>query len=162
MDISDFRIASVNPDGTYGEPKKLSNVKEISFSMPDPEETVPADYLIGGEYSGTIKIDNVPEELMNEIRECLESDHRKLMFENWQETVWDAMCLKRGCITCRNCKEEYHYPGFVDAEECICEAGEECDTFFGRKENCSKYIKREWDEPMKRNPDLDKYMYVIK
>ena len=48
------------------------------------------------------------------------------------------------------------------AEEYECTAGLECDTWFDSVKNCTKFEVLQYGENHPRNPDLDKYMYVLK
>lgn len=146
----DLWIAAVNDDGTYGKPQKLSDVKEINFEEVKTECDMAkySDISVCGfqNYEGTIECE-LPQSVINTI-------------------AWIRWYLceaeKKGCQTCRNCVDMYRYPGFVTAEECECMAGLECDTHFDRIKNCEKYEYRPLGEPQKRNPDLDKYTYVVK
>lgn len=46
---------------------------------------------------------------------------------------------EKGCSTCKNCTRVENYPGFVTAEECMCEKGLKCDTVLFTIKNCSKW-----------------------
>lgn len=69
--------------------------------------------------------------------------------------IYEQQCEKRGCSTCRNCKQMYRYPGFVTAEECVCTAGLECDTVLDSIKNCERYERIGFKEKIERNPALD-------
>ena len=141
--MPDFYIAPVNDDGTIGEPQKWEGVREIT---PIIESS-----------SNEVYIENI-----------LNFTPSEITFE-FEPPVWMIfaihhmqMSVLKSCSTCRNCMEMYRYPGFVTAEECECTEGLECDTYFDKVRDCPKYEYRSYFEPRKRNPDLDKYMYVMK
>lgn len=139
--MADFYFASVNEDGSYGEPQRWDGVQEITpITSSDPETM---------EYPSLFQ----PEEVTCEIK----------LTQEWDVLFWYLRKIAdRTCIACKNCKHMYHYPGFVDAEEYECTAGLECDTWFGSVKNCTKYEVLPYGEDHPRNPDLDKYPYVLK
>ena len=146
--MSKFLFAKMNEDGTYGEPCEIPGaivtVPDLAQG-PDTTNVGIASFKSGEiEIIGTIQL----------------NDQQKFRpeFIQW----YMRKSLDKGCITCKKCKEMYRYPGFVSAEECECIDGLECDTYFDRVKNCPNYEFRKYDEPQLRNPDLDKYMYVIK
>ena len=146
MDERKFFIASVNDDGTYGEPVEITG--EITPDLAtEPDTTATNIHMFeGGEITGTFE---VPRELAEQLEICA-----------W----YQRKSAEKGCFTCRKCKEMYRYPGFVTAETCECIDGLECDTYLDRVKNCPNYEYRPYNEPQLRNPDLDNpdYMYVIK
>ena len=54
--------------------------------------------------------------------------------------LYNEFKSERGCSTCKNCKHVYNYPAFVMAEECVCEAGLECDTVLFRVKDCESWV----------------------
>lgn len=143
--MADFYFASVNEDGTYGELKKIDGVVDITpvlDSAMDAEDTVyPTPFITSG-MTFTFEFE-MPFEL-------------QIYF--WYIRQKD----EKSCLTCRNCMEMYRYPGFVTAEECECLQGLECDTILHSVKNCPKWDYKPYSEPRRRNPDLDKYPYVVK
>lgn len=143
--MSEFYFAKVNDDGTYGELQKWKGLAHIE---PITEAPAPIQEKIIGDCSGSVTIEcEIPQKLENQLLLIRAYIYRS---------------QKKSCLTCRKCKEMYRYPGFVTAEECVCTDGLECDTIMDRVQNCPNYEHREFGEPMQRNPDLDKYPYVIR
>lgn len=138
--MADFYFAKMNDDGTYSKPKKWEGVLEIT------------PITSSGEKSDAEQID-----LFTTEEITFECDPPGWFF---LLMVYMNMAQDRSCRTCRNCKEMYRYPDYVDAEECICTKGLECDTWFDRVKDCPQYDYRLFREPMQRNPDLDKYPHA--
>ena len=139
--MSEFWFAPVNEDGTYGEPQKLEGVTEIT---PVTEPSVDEFMVNLLKYEG-VGIDP-------------DFGLKAEIFLWYYERKAD-----RDCLTCRNCKEMYRYPGYVTAETCVCTQGLECDTVLYEVKNCPKWEYKPFNEPRQRNPDLDKYPhdYII-
>lgn len=53
--------------------------------------------------------------------------------------ILEEIAKAKGCGTCKHCEKVVSYPGFVTGEECVCNAGLECDTVFFSVTNCDKY-----------------------
>lgn len=138
--MSDFFFAIANDDGTYGEPIKAEVVDITPETQGVGDPTPIPSFTEGMEVTCEFKLS-----------------------QEWEIFFWYLRKIAdRTCIACKNCKQMYHYPGFVDAEEYECTAGLECDTWFGKVKNCPKYEVLPYGEPHPRNPDLDKYIYVLK
>lgn len=75
----------------------------------------------------------------------------------------EKLSKEKGCVTCRNCKQIYRYPGFVTAEECVCTAGLICDTVLHSVKNCKKYEELGLEEERPRDHALneDGIAYVV-
>lgn len=138
-DVGNCYFATLGDDGTYSEPVKVNGIKDISTPEIPEDNTKQLNYL-------------APHICSSEFNFTWD-----LAYFFW----YINKQRQKGCLTCRNCKEMYRYPGFVTYEPCICIEGLECDTYFGKIENCPKYVDRPYGEPQLRNPDLDKYHYVI-
>lgn len=138
--MNDFFFSKVNDDGTYGEPINA--------------EIVDLDFTTQGVGDPT------------SIPSFTEGMELSVEFELTMEwALFISYCMdiaKRTCIACKKCKQMYHYPGFVDAEEYECTDGLECDTWFDTVKNCPNYEVLPYGDPHPRNPDLDKYTYVLK
>lgn len=138
--MRDFFFARQNDDGTYGEPIK-AEIVDLDFTTqgvgdPTPIPSFTEDEEVSFEFDLTMEW---------------------VLFLSYCQDI-----AKRTCRACKNCKQMYHYPGFVDAEEYECTAGLECDTWFDEVKDCPKYEVLPYGEPHPRNPNLDKYIYVLK
>lgn len=69
---------------------------------------------------------------------------RCLFCEEYQQEEFDSLYNEykkdKGCSTCKNCKRVNNFPGFVTAEECVCEEGLNCDTVLFAVKNCPKWV----------------------
>lgn len=85
---------------------------------------------------------------------------RKTFFPTKEETekqkeflikIHKESAKKRGCITCVNCVQVRHYPGFVTGEECECTLGLKCDTILDTVKNCEKYVYDNMEKQLKES-----------
>lgn len=138
--MNNFFFAKQNEDGTYGEPFK-AEVVDLDITTQGVGDPTPIPSFTEG-MEMSVEFDLTME---------------WVLFLSYCQDI-----AKRTCIACKNCKHMYRYPGFVDAEEYECTAGLECDTWFDTVKNCPKYEVLPYGDPHPRNPDLDKYHYVLK
>ena len=54
--------------------------------------------------------------------------------------LYNEAKVDKGCDTCKYCKHMYHYPAYITAEECVCEAGLECDTVLFRVKDFESWV----------------------
>lgn len=57
------------------------------------------------------------------------------------------LAKKRGCSTCAHCRRVINLPGFVTGEECVCDAGLQCDTVLFNVKDCPKWRENDENRP---------------
>ena len=61
-------------------------------------------------------------------------------YDELEMKLYNEQAPDKGCSTCKNCKHVAYFPGFVTAEECV------CDTVSFSVKNCPKWIGRYEEE----------------
>ena len=63
------------------------------------------------------------------------------------ERLHAELAKKRGCSTCGHCRRVINLPGFVTGEECVCDAGLQCDTVLFNVKDCPRWRDDYLHEP---------------